>query len=307
MVQTIFTHNPRLLFVQTVPPPMDITAQLPIQSISVEFIYPSFLYESISDRAKKAFTDLSQFNIANVFSEKYCFVLDLPATKISNEAVDPLIMFSELMHFQYSSKKACLYRHPFEFDMNFKWKNLSSPDSDPFLFDPPSTLNIYLSSLAMNIPLTIQQIMKLTELFIENNLWNNIDIVHQNQSIKLYMCEIYNRDLWTCPLVSFIFSQEDYGYIVFSMLRSDSFVQRVRSKQIGKFKKGVCLNWLPDGYSAGFFFFKRDNMILLEFIETIGWDFDPELADKTPEQYALNRSMTVANLASFITSNISNQ
>lgn len=314
IVQTVYKKNQKLLLVRTIPISSDIQIQPKISSEASIFEFPELIYSTIDKQIPIAIDILTKKSPEDAFLSQYGFLLEYSPNILAMEAIDPIALFHEVSSLQYTSFQKELFRHPFCFKMNYDYLVLSSPEADNYLFNSPGTVNIYRGSLSMNLTSQIPQIMNMIMSFVTMNLWQDADLVYQEQdadmmhmkpTIKLWMAKLYNRELWTAPLISYETMEHNCGSITFSMIKSNNFVRAVRDNQkCESFKKGVNSNWLPDGYCAGFFVIQKEMTIVLEYIEAIGWDFDPEFFEKKHESLALERAMTVANLASFIVANL---
>ena len=242
--------------------------------------------------------------IPNIFMEKYNFVLEYSIDRIVMEALDPLYALKQALQLTFNRETVFLYRIPYRIGINLDYVFLNGPQSEQFLSDPTSTVNIFISSASVG-DVNIDKCMEYLRQFLVSPLWQKTDFIPINDddptnSVLFGMAEIFGRETWTCPIIAFQHMEKTLAIFTMNALKSDNFIKHIRDEQPnGKFKKGVTSAWLPDCYYS-IFTFEQSEKTIINHIEIIGWDFDPELNGLTKRQFALLSSQKLANFVSFI-------
>ena len=299
----IYSHATNLLSV-TVFQPQSITRQ----SISVPFSVPTGLFGSISLYTTIAHSCISSEGphrhterCQKCFLEKYNFELEFTNERLMMECIDPLYALKNSQTIHYNNQIYPLYRSPFQFLINLDYATVTGKESEKFVSDPPATVSIFRTSSAIH-KIPIEHAMHYLHEFLVSELWQKTEFEYDHmQSVNFCMTQIYNRETWTCPCITFETKNTNFGVFSINALKSDNFARVFRNSQnFGKFKKGISTVWLPDCYHSIFLFEIKNDFLHIHNIEFIGWDFDPEINHSTKESFAIQRSYPLGNFISFI-------
>ena len=296
----IYKKSPRLLAVSLMVPIGVKPEEMTLRSGNLGFILPPGLFDAIPFFTAQAIQSSTSYDFSKSFAENYHFDLEIPAMSIATESVDPIFTLKQLSNVHFSTKVVNYYKSSFKYAVNLDFTLLRSPEADALVSDPPISVNVFRSTTAVG-KIPIEAAMITLKEFITTGLWQRTDEVSSHDKISFWMTKIYNRDTWTVPCVSFESSNQSYGVFTLNMMKSKNFIHLVRDAQaFGQFKKGDGSAWLPDIYNSVFIFHVIQELLVIENIEVIGWDFDPELSGASFESLAVQRGQCIANLASYI-------
>ena len=273
-------------------------------SNAIPFEFPDLKQENFTIFLNLANKSLSNPIYQANFMDKFGYLLDISPQLLVNEAIDPIYSILESKKFIYNQQIFCFFRDPIKFFINSEWCILKDIEADKFSSTPLSGVLIFRSSTSLK-NISFINISKLIKSFIISGSWQYFEEISDLNSISLWMTEIYGRNLWISPVISFEFLDSNSYIISFNSIKSENFVENIRSLQkFGKFKKGIGCNWLPDVYCTVLYINKNNNNILnLYLSEVISWDFDPELNGTSINDLAKNRSLILTHLSSFLEAN----
>jgi hypothetical protein len=111
--------------------------------------------------------------------------------------------------------------------------------------------------------------------------------------------QMHDRASWIVPAVSLALTTKSECVRCFAIVPCESFVKKMHESHPGRFQGGRGRFWLPECYNAAFLLTRNGKLITVQFLEIIGWNFDPELQKETMGLFARRVGVVVAQFASF--------
>ena len=304
----IYKKSPALLLTSFFPPAAIFRDSMVSISEGVQFSVPRFFLEIIPDFMRNINTIFQRVKekhgndyIQHIFAEKYNFELEFSQERLVMEAIDPLYALKQALVVTYNRESVILYRFPFQININVDYAFLTGHEAEQFLIDPPSTVSIFISSATIG-DVENNECMEVLNEFLNSPLYPKTEFIDidESKAIRFGMTQIYGRETWVCPFISYQRMDPTLSILSINALKSDNFIKAIREMQpYGKFRKGVTSGYLPDCYYS-IFTFEHNMRTIVNHIEIVGWDFDTELVNVNKRQFAILSSQKLGAFLSYL-------
>jgi hypothetical protein len=263
------------------------------------FELPDFELPAISDDDLSAKARSAGIPDENDFFDNFGFHFSMPSDQTTIAGLNSLMCFSLMSEFHFT-RQFCLFKGPSRsFPARVDWAQLSGAAAARFE-NSPSAITAFRALTSIEFP-NLEAAAGHLEEFLQNSLFQNMATVGRTDRAAFWMWEVHNRPSWTCPAISMTIEAPEFFVLGLNILPCDSFVSHYHQSHSGRFKEGHRHAWLPEMVNAAFVLRRMGRVLVIQFLEVIGWTFDPELEGRTMTDLAVEIGEVVARFASYLT------